>query len=80
MRFEYYPETDTLYIELVDRKGANAEEIAPDVVADFDEAGALVGLEIDHASRRVDLESLHISDLPVAPVRVQPTPAPASHG
>jgi uncharacterized protein YuzE len=40
-----------------------SEEIAPDVVVDFDEAGAVVGLEIDLASSKVDLKNLDLKGL-----------------
>ena len=39
MRFQYYPETDSLYIDLAERPSADSREIAPGVVLDFDEAG-----------------------------------------
>ncbi len=41
---------------LADRPGADVVEVAPGVVAD--EAGEIVGLDIDHASRFVDAETL----------------------
>ena len=55
-RLRYDRETDSLYMLLADRPGADVVEVAPGVVAD--EAGEIVGLDIDHASRFVDAETL----------------------
>lgn len=64
MRLAYDPETDSLYIHLVDRPGTDSEEVAEDVVLDFDEAGALVGIDVQHASRHADISRLLVSRLP----------------
>jgi len=65
MKFEYYPQTDTLYNMLQDGPGVDAREVAPDTVLDFNAAGEVIGIEIEHASKRVDLENLQLSSLPV---------------
>jgi len=65
MKFHYYPETDSLYIDLADRPGAESREVAPGVVLDFDAAGRLVGMDIDQASQVVDLSRLEAVELPV---------------
>ncbi len=70
MRLHYYPETDSLYIDLAERPGVDSREVAPGVVLDFDAAGALVGIDIDQASRHFDLTRLETHSLPT-------TPAPA---
>ena len=64
MRFHYYAETDSLYIDLADRPGAESREVAPGVVLDFDAAGRLVGMDIDQASQVVDLSRLEAIQLP----------------
>jgi uncharacterized protein YuzE len=65
MRFEYFPETDTLYIQLQQGPGTDAREVAPDIVLDYNEAGDVIGIEIEHASVRTDLANLQLSSLPV---------------
>lgn len=67
MRLSYDPETDSLYVELAARPGSTARELADGVVADFDSDGQVVGLDIEHASRIVDLASLDASGLPFVP-------------
>jgi uncharacterized protein YuzE len=66
MRLDYYPETDSLYIDLAERPGTEAREIAPGINLDFDGEGNLVGIDIDHASRVVNLEHLETESLPIS--------------
>ncbi len=65
MKLLYYPETDSLYIELNDRRGADSREIVDGLVVDMDEQGNVVGIDIDHASEKLDLSSLETSSLPL---------------
>ena len=65
MKFHYYPETDSLYIDLAERVAADSEEVAPGVVLDFDAEGRLVGIDIDQASKIVDLSRLEAEALPL---------------
>lgn len=58
MKLHYYSETDSLYIDLAARPSADSREVAPGVVLDFDADGVLVGIDIDAASRVVDLSRL----------------------
>jgi uncharacterized protein YuzE len=64
MTFEYYPDTDTLYIALRPGPSADAAEVAPDVVLDFDGEGHVIGLTVEHASERADLGSFQIAQIP----------------
>ena len=68
MKFNYYPETDSLYISLSDKISSDSQEIAPDIVLDFDSEGKLVGIDIDRASQIVDLTRLESESLPVNPI------------
>ena len=78
MIFEYYPETDMLYIKLIEGVSTESEEIAPGVVLDFDEHNRVIGIEIEDASKFIDLSRLELRALPVvnlvlterAPVKV----------
>ena len=64
MKLQYYPETDSLTIELTGAPGAEARQIVEGLVADFDAAGNVVGLDIDHASRKLDLSKVETIALP----------------
>lgn len=65
MKLHYYAETDSLYIELNDRPSADSREIVDGLVADFDENGNIVGLDIQHASSQLDLHTLETEFLPL---------------
>jgi len=65
MIFEYYPDTDMLYIKLANGVSAESEEIAPGVVLDFDEHNRVIGVEIEDASKFIDLSRLELKALPV---------------
>jgi len=67
MKLQYYPETDSLYIELKNTPGAETREIVEGLLVDFDANGHVVGLDIDGASRKLDLSKIETIDLP--PVR-----------
>jgi uncharacterized protein YuzE len=64
MKLHYYPETDSLYIELRAEAGAETREIAPGINADFGADGVIVGLDIDGASK-LDLGTLETIDVPL---------------
>jgi uncharacterized protein YuzE len=70
MRLEYYPDTDSLYIDLIDRPSAQSLEVADGVVIDLDENGSIVGIDIDHASKVMDLSHLEAVSLPTKLVKV----------
>ena len=65
MKLHYYPETDSLYIDLNARPSAESREIADGLVVDFDADGNIVGIDIDHASQKLDLSKLETESLPL---------------
>ena len=69
MKLHYYPETDSLYIELRADPGVDTLEVAPGLNADFDASGAVVGLDIDAASSKLDLSTLETIALPFKTIR-----------
>lgn len=64
MKLNYYPETDSLYIDLSEHPSAESREISEGVVLDYDAKGNLVGIDIDNASKKVELKQLILSKLP----------------
>ena len=64
MKLHYDAATDSLYIDLADRPSVDSDEVADGVVLDFDADGHLVGIDIDHASQRVNLNQLVLDRLP----------------
>jgi len=64
MKLNYYPDTDSLYIDFVERASAESKEVSEGVVLDFDSEGNLVGIDIDNASRKLNLRKLVLNKLP----------------
>ena len=64
MRLKYYPETDSLYIDLSSKPSAQSREISEGVVLDYDAEGNIVGIDIDNASRKVDMNEVTLSRIP----------------
>jgi len=64
MRVNYFPDTDSLYIDLSERVSVESREISDGVVLDYDDEGNLVGIDIDNASAKVELHKLVVSRLP----------------
>jgi uncharacterized protein YuzE len=65
MKLAYDQTTDSLYIHLSDRTSVDSDEVVDGVVLDFDAAGALVGIDVQHASRKTDLHQVMLSQLPM---------------
>ena len=65
MKLHYYPETDSLYIELKSDPGAETREVSDGLNIDLDALGEAVGFDIAHASTRLDLTTLEAVALPV---------------
>lgn len=70
MKLHYYPETDSLYIDLNSRPSADSREIANGLVIDFDAEGDIVGIDIDHASKKLDLQTLETVSVPALTTRL----------
>jgi uncharacterized protein YuzE len=64
MKLHYYPETDSLYIELKSALGTQTREIVEGLNVDLDANGDVVGFDIDHASSKLDLSSIETIALP----------------
>jgi uncharacterized protein YuzE len=64
MKLNYYAETDSLYIDLASKPSAESREISAGVVLDYDNDGNLVGIDIDNASRKIDLKEVILNKIP----------------
>lgn len=68
MKLNYYADTDSLYIELKPGPSTDSREIADGLVLDLDASGSPVGIDIQHASRKLDLSTLETKSLPLRKV------------
>ena len=69
MKLSYYPDTDSLYIDLNARPSVDSREITEGLVVDFDSDGRVVGIDIQHASEIMDLKTLETESLPAGKTR-----------
>lgn len=64
MKLRSDPETDSLYIDLNAKPSVDSDEVAGGVVLDVDAGGRPVGIDVQHASRILDLSTLETTALP----------------
>ena len=74
MKISYDKPTDSLYIHLADRASVDSDEAKDGVVLDYDTNGALVGIDVQHASQRADINHLSLSNLPLEQLQAAWTP------
>ena len=65
MKLRYYSETDSLYIEFKPTPGTETREVVDGLNEDLDAAGEVVGFDIGHASKLLDLSTLEAESLPL---------------
>jgi uncharacterized protein YuzE len=63
MKLAYYSETDSLYIDLLEHPSVESREVSEGIVLDYDAEGRLVGIDIDNASRKVQLQRLVLTGM-----------------
>lgn len=64
MKLNYYPETDSLYIDLSSKTSVETREISHGINLDYDSEGELVGIDIDNASKKLDIRELTLNHIP----------------
>jgi uncharacterized protein YuzE len=63
MKLNYHRDTDSLYIDLSEQTSVESREVSEGILLDYDAAGNLVGIDIDNARRRVQLDRLVLSHM-----------------
>jgi uncharacterized protein YuzE len=64
MKLNYYKDTDSLYIDLSSRPSSESKEISEGIVLDYDAEGNIVGIDIDNASKKIDLKEIILNKIP----------------
>jgi len=64
MKLNYYPETDSLYIDLSSKPSKESIEISEGIVLDYDDDGHITGIDIDNASHKIDLNEIILNKVP----------------
>lgn len=65
MKLHFYEDTDSLYLDLSHAPSTGSKEVADGLVLDFDAQGRIVGIDLQHASKRLDLTELSAEHLPL---------------
>ncbi len=60
MRIQYSKEADIIYIKLKESVISNSDQVADDIILDYDKGGNTIGIEILAASEKADLNELFI--------------------
>ncbi len=55
MKVKYFEDTDTAYVELLDKPVFETREISENILIDVDEKGNLVNMTIEHAKENAGL-------------------------
>jgi uncharacterized protein YuzE len=55
VKIKYFEDTDTLFIQLRDVQVSESRDLDEDTVLDFDEAGQICAITLEHASQRADI-------------------------
>lgn len=66
MKINYYPDTNSMYIDLSSKSSVESVEISEGIVVDYDEMHNVVGIDIDNASAKLDLTELVLNKIPAA--------------
>ena len=65
MKIQYFPETDTLAIELTRNPVTSTDVVSDDLILDYDEQGKVVAITLDNYSQNVDEIDLQSFALPL---------------
>lgn len=65
MKIQYFPETDTLAIELTTKSVAVTDAITDDLILDYDTEGKVVAITLDNYSQNVETIDLHALGVPL---------------
>jgi len=65
LTLEYHKETDMLYIKLTSGVSVESEEVSPGVVVDYDETNRAVGIEIEDASKYIEMSRLELKAMSI---------------
>jgi uncharacterized protein YuzE len=61
MKLTYFPDTDTLYIDLADRPSTESEVVNDNLIVDLDSEGRPVGITVEHYSQTVTTPTIEVN-------------------
>lgn len=75
MKIIYFEDTDTALVEFSTRPVVETRELSENVYLDLDEAGRVVTITLEHASRLGDLSEVRVQRLGQTSAAASPPPA-----
>lgn len=64
MKVKYFEDTDTAYLELLDKAVFETREISDNIIIDIDKDGNLVSMTIEHAKASAGLWEFSYQEIP----------------
>ncbi len=61
MQLTYFPDTDTLYIDLADRPSVESEVVNDNLIIDLDSEGRPVGITVEHYRQTVTTQAIEVN-------------------
>jgi uncharacterized protein YuzE len=65
MNLNYYSDTDSLYITFSKNTSIKTKEVSDGVLLDYDQYGNIVGIDIDNASKKINMTEINLDKLPI---------------
>ena len=66
MKIQYFPDTDTLHVELSSMENRETRDLDEDTLLDLDAGGRLCAITIEHASDRTDIPTFSYEEINAA--------------
>ena len=63
MKMSYFDDTDTLYIAFSETDVSETKDLDENTLLDLDSKGQIVGITVEHASKRTDVSKLILSGI-----------------
>ena len=67
MKIRYFPDTDTVYIELTDKEVFETKDINENAIVDLDVEGNLVAITLEHARERANISDFSFQQVLAEP-------------
>ncbi|MEI7824866.1 MAG: DUF2283 domain-containing protein [Chlorobiaceae bacterium] len=64
MKVKYFEDTDTAFVELLDKPVFETREISENIFIDLDDRGNLVSMTIEHAKENAGLREFSYQEIP----------------
>ena len=64
MKVKYFEDTDTAFVELLDKPVFETREISENIFIDLDDRGNLVSMTIEHAKENAGLREFPYQEIP----------------